>query len=642
MADTQDNSQSPSPLSPPTRLRKSSRSPRGSEIQLATEKPLTSPRTDLTVARAARVAAQLDRRRDRATGRTDQRVDRPMEEFGLSSRDAVALGGDIEELIGVTLTATVVYQHPTIASLATVIIEGEPEIDGRAPVTRTCYAFGADAIARHRDRRHRHPVPRRREHAGRDVAGAARGPRRDHRPAGGPLGGVPRRARASPSAVAKANTRGGYLTDVKGFDAEFFALSPMEVDNVDPQQRMALELTWEALEHARIPASEPRGRAASVSSSAARRTTTSFSACQRPVASRTRTRSPARRRPSSPTGCRTSTTSADRRSRSTPRARVRSSRCTRRCARCASGEADVALVGGVNMLIAPLVTLGFDEVGGVLAPDGRIKSFSSDADGYVRSEGGGMRGAQASRRRPSATATRSSPSSRAARSTTTAGPTVCSAPNPDAQADVLRKAYRDAGINPRDVDYIEAHGTGTILGDPIEADALGRVVGRGRDGGQARAARCGEDPMSDTWSRQPARRAWPRSRWRCTNDKIPPSINYAGPNPYIDFDSVHLKVADTVTDWPRYSGHADHRCVRLRLRRHQRAPRAARGTALGSRRARTGTGARSRSRPTTRPTRCTSAGSGWTSTASSSTTTQRTQRTVRPSLPLTTRPNCPV
>ena len=52
------------------------------------------------------------------------------------------------------------------------------------------------------------------------------------------------------------------------------------------------------------------------------------------------------------------------------------------------------------------------------------------------------------------------------------------APNPDAQAEVLRKAYKDAGINPRDVDYIEAHGTGTILGDPIEADALGRVVGR--------------------------------------------------------------------------------------------------------------------------------------------------------------------
>ena len=57
--------------------------------------------------------------------------------------------------------------------------------------------------------------------------------------------------------VAKARTRGGYLSDIKGFDAEFFALSKMEADNIDPQQRMALELTWEALEHARIPGVEP-------------------------------------------------------------------------------------------------------------------------------------------------------------------------------------------------------------------------------------------------------------------------------------------------------------------------------------------------------------------------------------------------
>ena len=74
--------------------------------------------------------------------------------------------------------------------------------------------------------------------------------------------------------VAKARTRGGYLSDIKGFDAEFFALSKMEADNIDPQQRMALELTWEALEHARIPASILRGEA-SASTSAVRPTTTS-------------------------------------------------------------------------------------------------------------------------------------------------------------------------------------------------------------------------------------------------------------------------------------------------------------------------------------------------------------------------------
>ena len=64
--------------------------------------------------------------------------------------------------------------------------------------------------------------------------------------------------------VAKARTRGGYLTDIKGFDSEFFALSKMEADNIDPQQRMALELTWEALEHARIPASSLRGESVGV------------------------------------------------------------------------------------------------------------------------------------------------------------------------------------------------------------------------------------------------------------------------------------------------------------------------------------------------------------------------------------------
>ena len=139
----------------------------------------------------------------------------------------------------------------------------------------------------------------------------------------------------------------------------------------------------------------------------------------------------------------------------------------------------MAVAGGVNALITPAVTLGFDEIGAVLAPDGRIKSFSSDADGYTRSEGGGMlvlkRVDDARRDGDQILAV-------------IAGSAInhdgrsngLIAPNQDAQADVLRRAYKDAGIDPRTVDYIEAHGTGTVLGDPIEAEALGRVVGRGR------------------------------------------------------------------------------------------------------------------------------------------------------------------
>ncbi|HJT93915.1 MAG TPA: polyketide synthase Pks13, partial [Mycobacterium sp.] len=219
-----------------------------------------------------------------------------------------------------------------------------------------------------------------------------------------------------------------------------------------------------------------------------------------------------------------------------------------------SGEADVAIVGGVNALITPLVTVGFDEVGGVLAPDGLIKSFSADADGYARSEGGGMlvlkRVADARRDGDEILAV-------------IAGSAVnhdgrsngMLAPNPDAQAEVLRKAYKDAGINPRDVDYVEAHGTGTILGDPIEADALGRVVGRGRPADKPALLGAVKSNVGHLESAAGAA-SLAKMTLALKNDKLPPSINYAGPNPYIDFEGARLKVADTVTDWPRYSGHA--------------------------------------------------------------------------------------
>src|SRR5690606_14252107 len=219
-----------------------------------------------------------------------------------------------------------------------------------------------------------------------------------------------------------------------------------------------------------------------------------------------------------------------------------------------SGDADVVLAGGVNALVTPLVTVGFDEVGGVLAPDGRIKSFSKDADGYARSEGGGMlvlkRLADARRDGDQIYAV-------------IAGAAInhdgrsngMLAPNPDAQEAVLRKAYKDAGINPRAVDYIEAHGTGTILGDPIEADALGRVVGRGRADDKPALLGAVKSNVGHLESAAGAA-SLAKVALALRNNKIPPSINYSGPNPYIDFDKEHLRVADTVTDWPRYSGYA--------------------------------------------------------------------------------------
>ncbi|UXA13316.1 acyltransferase domain-containing protein [Mycobacterium sp. SMC-8] len=488
-----------------------------------------------------------------ATGQAPDSINEsaPLVELGLSSRDAVAMASDIEDLTGVTLTATVAFRHPTIESLATVIIEGEPEEDTEALDAEDWSRDGDegrlniaivgvgtrfpgdmntpgemwDALLEGRDAITDLPEGRWSEFLS-----------------------EPRIAER----VAKARTRGGYLSDIKGFDAEFFALSKMEADNIDPQQRMALELTWEALEHARIPASSLRGQNVGVYVGSS---TNDYSflgvadpSTAHPYAITGTASSIIANRVSYFYDFRGPSMAIDTACSSSLVAVHEGVKALR------AGDADVVLAGGVNALVTPLVTVGFDEVGGVLAPDGRIKSFSKDADGYARSEGGGMlvlkRLADARRDGDQILAV-------------IAGGAVnhdgrsngLLAPNPDAQEAVLRKAYKDAGINPRSVDYVEAHGTGTILGDPIEADALGRVIGRGRAADRPALLGAVKSNVGHLESAAGAA-SLAKVALALHHDKIPPSINYAGPNPYIDFDKEHLKVTDTLTDWPRYSGHA--------------------------------------------------------------------------------------
>ncbi|MEZ0363512.1 polyketide synthase Pks13 [Mycobacterium sp. pUA109] len=506
-----------------------------------------SRRTDMTV---AEMRAWLRNWVANATGQSPDSINEtaPMVELGLSSRDAVAMASDIEDLTGVTLSATVAFQHPTIEALATVIVEGEPVL-----------ADDADDEDWSRDR----------EVADIAVVGlATRFPGDMNTPeqtwqallegrdaiTDVPEGrwseflGDPRIAER----VGKARTRGGYLSDIKGFDSEFFALSKMEADNIDPQQRMALELTWEALEHARIPASSLRGESVGVYVGASNNDYLNLSLADpsvtHPYAITGNSSSIIANRVSYFYDFHGPSVTVDTACSSSMVAVHQGVQALR------SGEAEVVVAGGVNALITPLVTVGFDEVGGVLAADGRIKSFSADADGYARSEGGGMlvlkRVDDARRDGDQILAV-------------IAGSAVnhdgrsngLLAPNPDAQAAVLRKAYKNAGIDPRTVDYIEAHGTGTILGDPIEAEGLGKVVGRGRPADKPALLGAVKSNVGHLESAAGAA-SLAKIVLALQHDKIPPSINYAGPNPYIDFEGQRLKVADTVTDWPRYSGYA--------------------------------------------------------------------------------------
>ncbi|MEU6559942.1 polyketide synthase Pks13 [Nocardia nova] len=488
-------------------------------------------------------------------------VDRPMEEFGLASRDALALGGDIEERTGVLLNATIVYQHPTIASLAERIINGEPDAPEEL-ADDAFYTAGYQPGEAH------------------DIAivglstrlpGAGstpestwdflinRGDAIRERPEGrwSEFTGDPDIA----AAVENGNTLGGYLDQdvVKGFDAEFFAMSPVEVERVDPQQRLMMELTWEALEHARIPANTLKGEAVGVFIGTS---TNDFQLIAALGLGKSDPDAPASADAYALTGASTSivanrvsyfydfrgpSVAIDTACSATMVAVHDAVRALR------NGEADLALAGGVNMLLAPAISLGFDSIGAV-AKDGHIKAFSSDADGMVRSEGAGLvvlkRLADAERDGDRVLAVvKGSAVNSDGRSN------GIFAPNPDAQADVLRRAYRDAGIAPSTVDYIEAHGTGTPIGDPIEADALGRVVGRGRD--EDKPALLGSAKTNFGHLESGAGAAsLAKVVMALQHNVIPPNLGYAGPSPYIPFEQAHLKVVAEPTEFPRYSGTA--------------------------------------------------------------------------------------
>ncbi|WP_245671390.1 type I polyketide synthase, partial [Nocardia amamiensis] len=489
-------------------------------------------------------------------------VDRPMEEFGLASRDAIALGGDIEELTGVMLNATIVYQHPTIAALAERIINGEPDVPEES-ADDAFYTAGYRPGEAH------------------DIAivglstrlpGAGDTPESTWEFLIGRGDGIRERPEgrwseflAEPQlaeVIENANTKGGYLDQevVKGFDAEFFAMSPVEVERVDPQQRLMMELTWEALEHARIPASDLKGAPvgvfigstgndfmllAALGLGSERDPNVPVSAEGYAIMGSVTSIIP--NRVSYFFDFRGPSVAVDTACSSTMVAVHEAVQALR------SGAADLALAGGVNMLLAPMATLGFDANGGI-AKDGHIKAFSSDADGMVRSEGGGLvvlkRLADAERDGDKIYAViKGSAVNSDGRSN------GLLAPNPDAQAEVLRRAYRDAGIAPSSVDYVEAHGTGTLLGDPIEADALGRVVGRGRDADKPALLGSAKTNFGHLEAGAGAA-SLAKVVMSFQHNVIPPNINYAGPNPYIPWDQAHLKVVDEPTEFPRYSGKA--------------------------------------------------------------------------------------
>lgn len=476
-------------------------------------------------------------------------VRRPFAWYGLQSRDALEISGELENRLRRRLPPTLLYDCPTVESLAR-YLAGEPRrrqsselavppaptlslepialvgVGCRFPGAAGAAAFwkllieGADAIGE---------VPPDRW----DAAAA------DRMLSAGLTHG---------NGVATVRW-GGWLSGIDQFDAEFFGISPREAACIDPQQRLLMEVAWEALEDAGMPAERVRGSATGVyigiSTNDYRQAFVARTSEADPYWSTGNAGSIAANRLSYFLDLRGPSISIDTACSSSLVA-VHLAMCSLR-----SGECDLALAGGVNAILSPDVSFSFAKGGG-LASDGRCKAFDSRADGIVRSEGAGI---VVLKRLSAAIADgdaiyaviRGSAVNQDGRSN------GITAPSQSAQEAVLQKAWASAGIPPQEAQYMETHGAGTLLGDVIEANALGTVLSPNSHPNR----RCAIGSVKTNIGHCEAASGIAgviKLALAIRHGIIPRSLHFNEPNPHIPFDEMPFFVQTETTPWPVESG----------------------------------------------------------------------------------------
>jgi len=351
----------------------------------------------------------------------------------------------------------------------------------------------------------------------------------------------------NPEVPGKIYTRsGGFLQQVDQFDPQFFGISPREAVSLDPQQRLLLEVSWEALENAGQAPSKLSGSQTGIfvgigqndyatvqinfgdptQIDAYKGTGNAFCFASGRLSYVLGLQGP---NLALDTACSSSLVSVH-----------------LACQSLRAGECNLALAGGVQLILSPEVTI-FLSKAHALSPDGRCKTFDASANGYGRGEGCGivvlkrLSDALADGDRILALIRGSATNHDGASS----GLTV---PNGLAQQGLIREALKNSKIEPYAVSYVETHGTGTALGDPIEVEALGTVFGKERpkdhslmigsvktNVGHLEAAAGVAGLIKVILAMQ--------------HEEIPPHLHFKQPNPHINWDKLPIAVPTEPTPW---------------------------------------------------------------------------------------------
>ena len=452
--------------------------------------------------------------------------------YGLDSLKAAGFVAALAELTGRRLSVTLPWECPTVERLvARLLGEDTPQTAAPRLATGTGAAMHGEPIA--------------------VVGMACRFPGADgldqfwqQLSAGADLvGAVPPNRRTPSSGPREA----GYLRGpIDRFDPLFFGIAPREAREMDPQQSMFLEVAWEALDAAGLGDGRLAGSRTGVFVGAIWHDYADLGSATAGPASAYlasgRSLNMIANRLSYVLGLHGPSLVID-------------SACSSSllavhlgCQSLAAGESNLAVVGGVNLLLDPRTTEALQGFGG-LAPDGRCKVFDARADGFGRGEGCGVIVLKPLSR-ALADNDRIWCVIRGSAANNDGQSNGLTAPNPIAQQEVLSRAYKTAAVDAHDVAYVETHGTGTALGDPIEASALGAALtaGRKKDApdlvvGSVKA-NIGhlEGAAGIAGLIKAALCLWHR--------RIPPNPHFATPNAHIDFEGLRLHVARENEAWP--------------------------------------------------------------------------------------------